>query len=132
MKLSIDFDGVLCRYVPGKGMFDVPCLMIPPVKGASEWLRNMIANHECYITSCRASTPEGISDIRNYLVTILHVPYTAVVALPVSQTKPIADLYIDDHAFRFEGIFPQEAELEELSNTWLQDNDKLDNDESNG
>ena len=122
MRIAIDFDGVLNDYVKGDYGYDIYSLK--PVPGAKEWLVSLINDpsvNPITVFSCRAGVPNGPEDIRNWLLFTLGLTYNEAACLVITDIKPRADIYIDDHGFRFEGRFPSITEIAELSHTWLED-----------
>lgn len=72
----------------------------------------MVAKYDVYVFSCRALDDDGWYQIREWMD--LH----GFPSVPVTSRKPIASLYIDDRAYRFEGTFPSVEEMERNMQTW--------------
>ena len=100
----IDFDGTLCKHAfPGVGAVE------PNVKRALELLK--IKGYIIKIHSCRTSIyPFSGSDIeREEHIDLIFeflrehkIPYDEII-LDETKNKPLADVYIDDRAVRYEG-----------------------------
>ncbi len=92
--IGLDFDGVLHNYTEWTGVKPEG----PPVEGALEAVTWMLQNgFKLEIFSARANHAMGEKAIEEWLVE------HGFPAIPVSLQKPIADLYVDDRGFRFEG-----------------------------
>jgi len=121
MKLSkprktilVDFDGVLHGYQSGwKGPDVIPD---PPVPGAIEWLREMLADSrfEIAIYSSRSLSHVGVDAMRDWLVRhgISEVNRLSFPRLSFPLEKPAAHLTIDDRAICFDGRFPTLDEID--------------------
>lgn len=126
LTLSLDFDGVLCdTRSPWAGAHVIPD---PPVSGAIEFLRTKLQDPDRWsivIFSCRnwdhdappGQEDRGILAMRDWLLE--HgVPAAELARIDFPLTKPIAEVYLDDRAARFEGVFPPDAVLEDLRRPW--------------
>lgn len=97
----IDFDGTLCKFMfPDVGPIE------PNARVALQMLRD--AGYKIKIHSCRTATYWGRPDERaEHIFLIEHfmwqhgLPYDEIITDP-TMNKPIADVYIDDRAIRYE------------------------------
>lgn len=105
----VDFDGTLCKFAfPDVGPVE------PNVKEALETLRE--AGYTIKIHSCRTATYWNREDerkihiwaIRDFLIEH-RLPYDAII-LSQTMDKPIADVYIDDRAIRYDNNWLEIAE----------------------
>ncbi len=104
-----------------RGDFEKPVNTIRPVPGAADFIRDCLKRGDkLFISSCRADSDAGVGDIKSYLTYILGLGYHEVSSIKISDHKPKADVYIDDHGARFEGKFPTREELKSLAKTWLE------------
>lgn len=122
-RIVIDFDGVLHSY--GSGWVGAETIPDPPVPGAQEFLRGLLAaGWEVVIQSTRASTVQGANAIAEWLVAHdFPLPARAPTADPraayvITAEKLPALVYLDDRALRFDGIWPTLAMLETASRPW--------------
>lgn len=105
----IDFDGTLCKFAfPDVGPIE------PNVKEALETLKK--AGYTIKIHSCRTAKYWGRDDERlthsSLIADFLHehgLPYDELILSP-TMDKPIADVYIDDRAIRYENNWLEIAE----------------------
>lgn len=106
--ICVDFDGVLHSYIsPWKGATVIPD---EPVPAAIEWLMHMHEHFDIAIFSTRACEPGGIAAMRQWLLD--HGLGEALVErISFPREKPLAHIYIDDRAWRFEGVFPTADEV---------------------
>lgn len=121
LRVALDFDGVLHSY--GQGFTGATDLPGEPVPGALDFVRAVVAaGHSAVVFSCRARTIEQASESEPWMVWD-HGGRDAVLdwlekwgfpAMPVTGVKPIADVYLDDYGYRFEGRWPSVAKLEKL------------------
>ena len=97
----IDFDGTLCKFAfPDVGPIE------PYVKVALEVLKQ--AGYIIKIHSCRTATYWGREDEREEHIQLIidfmqkhNLPYDEII-LARTMDKPIADVYIDDRAIRYD------------------------------
>lgn len=97
----IDFDGTLCKFMfPDVGPIE------PDVKEALETLKE--AGYTIKIHSCRTATYWGSEYERRVHTKLIRgflkqykLPYDELIT-SVTMDKPIADVYIDDRAIRYE------------------------------
>ncbi|MBF0235774.1 MAG: hypothetical protein HQK65_22465 [Desulfamplus sp.] len=98
--ICIDFDGVIAELV---GSIE-ECGS--PIKGAAEAISVLKeAGFKIIIHTARPDSEESIALIKNYLIEN-KIPFDSInqgVDSPWESKKPLADLYIDDRALRFEG-----------------------------
>ena len=89
MLVALDFDGVLHdpeRVAPGQRMG-------VPVDGALESVRALVAaGHTLIVHTARENRGDHVTKWLNYF---------GFPALPVTQVKPNADVFVDDRAVRF-------------------------------
>jgi hypothetical protein len=103
--VAVDFDGVIHSYVtPWQGAATIPD---PPVEGAIEWLNQTVVKFEVVIHTTRGDQPGGNAAV---LLWLRQNGYAGPDLLVTSKKVP-ALIYIDDRAWRFEGIFPTEDEI---------------------
>lgn len=118
MTLAIDFDGVIAETTDQSNNNEV--MFRAPVKGAADFIRRRLAmNDRVYVYSVRADTYTGVRTIENYLMNISGLSPTHVGALIITSRKPLADVYIDDRAWRFEGAWPTQTQLEKAATNWM-------------
>lgn len=103
--ILVDFDGTLHAYTSGWQGADV--VGDPPVEGAIEWLREMLADarFDVQIYSSRSRQDGGIRAMKEALIR-WGLPVEQADAIPFPTQKPAAFLTIDDRAVCFEGVFP--------------------------
>jgi predicted phosphatase len=95
----IDFDGTLCKFMfPNVGPIE------PNVKEALETLKK--AGYIIKIHSCRTAKYWNRPDERNIHIALIQqfmldnkLPYDELI---LTMDKPIADVYVDDRAIRYE------------------------------
>lgn len=101
--ICVDFDRVIHEYTTPWSGPDI--IEDRPVKGAFEWLAEMVEYYEVCIYSARSSTSSGRQAMTAWFRA--HGLSEAVaVKLHFPSHKPSAVLYIDDRAFHFQGTFP--------------------------
>lgn len=112
--ICVDFDGVIHSYTSGWQGADV--ILDPPVPGAIEWLNEMVKRFEVVIFTTRADQ-EGANLAIGRWLNKHGLNGTVTIT---SQKKP-ALVYIDDRAFRFDGVnFPSAQEVHEMIPWWKQ------------
>lgn len=97
----IDFDGTLCKFAfPDVGPIE------PDVRTALEALKD--AGYKIKIHSCRTATYWDNEDARRGHIQLIQafmkehkLPYDELI-MSITMDKPIADVYIDDRAIRYE------------------------------
>ena len=97
----IDFDGTLCKFMfPDVGPIE------PNVHVALQMLRD--AGYKIKIHSCRTATYWGRPDERSTHIKLIsgfmrghELPYDEIITDP-TMNKPIAEVYINDRAIRYE------------------------------
>ena len=97
----IDFDGTLCKFAfPDVGPIE------PNVKIALETLKQ--AGYTIKIHSCRTATYWDREDERRIHIKLIQkfmkehkLPYDELI-MSITKDKPIADVYIDDRAIRYD------------------------------
>ena len=114
--VCLDFDGVIHAYVKWTGATDIPN---PPVDGISDFMRTLKERgYDIAVCSSRASTCDGRFAIIQWLKKYdLHKYIWCV-----SETKPPAVAYVDDHGVPFAGDFGAALEsIEDLKNNgnWI-------------
>ena len=102
-----DFDGVIHSYTSGwKGVAIIPD---PPVEGVKELIERLrSAGYEVVVGSARCSCNEGIEAVNRYLLE------NGIVVDSVMSTKPPAQVYIDDRAYKFEGPILTKPQLDRV------------------
>jgi hypothetical protein len=122
--ISLDFDGVLCNTLsPWEGSHVIPD---GPVEGALEFLRALLrSGKKACIFSCRnwdTDAPEGHEqrgiDAMKAWLEEQGLERSLVRKLGFPLNKPIARVYLDDRAYRFEGVFPTEDQLLAADTPW--------------
>ena len=94
--LGVDFDGTIAGYE--KGWQGAPGE--DPIKGAREALRAFVMKgYTIIIFSCRADNPQGVEDIRQWLLRHDMLQYVS----DITHVKPRALAYIDDRGIAFRG-----------------------------
>jgi len=117
--LCVDFDGVIHRYIPTAGKaHDVQG---EPINHALAWLWKMIQDYDIAIVSARSRSWRARRAMRRWLKKHANPPMwyglehtRGLKCITFPKHKPIARLYIDDRAWRFEGPqdFPTKAQIE--------------------
>ena len=117
--IAIDFDGVLHAY-DGDSKEDFG----PPISDSStdaiQWIRDLVDCEEFSIVihSARSRNQKGVDGMRQWMADSgLEDRYLRTIAFPIVE-KPMAAMYIDDRAHRFNGEFPSIAELSKKMTTW--------------
>lgn len=104
--VAVDFDGVLHSYIsPWVSSAIIPD---PPVPGAIEWLTQISKKFRVAIFTTRGATKLGRSAVQSWLV---ENGWPEGAEVEVTSEKPPALVYIDDRAWRFEGVFPTVQEI---------------------
>lgn len=112
--IAVDFDGVIHSYTTGwQGAHIIPD---PPVEGAIDFLEYLVADGtpaNAAIFSTRAKTWRGRRAMRAWLREHAGNSWhecmgsRGIESIPITAGKPIASVYLDDRAVRFEGRFPE-------------------------
>jgi hypothetical protein len=105
--ICLDFDGVIHNMTtPWAGPGDPP--HDDPVPGVKGFINRLLkAGIKVYVFSCRSETEQGIRQMKDWFwyndinPTDLFFP----------STKPIADVYLEDRAMCFTGVFPKLADI---------------------
>ena len=98
--IAVDFDGVIAEFSDGIEEFGK---LIPGAKEAMAELRRL--GYKIIIHTARPSRKDHLDSLANYL-TEKGIPFDEINTnsdCEWKSTKPIADIYIDDRACRFEG-----------------------------
>lgn len=112
--VAVDFDGVLHAYTsPWTNAWTIPD---PPIFGAIEWLADAVRKFDVVIFSTRCRSWRGRLAIRAWLKKHCGSLYYDAPGYPGVENvklagKPMALMYIDDRAYRFEGRFPTADEI---------------------
>lgn len=133
-RIAVDFDGVIyARPKSERGNLDYSA---DPVVGSIHFLRCMVKPFEVVLHSARWAGFDG-QDSCNLAKVWLIDQFTLynrdqqrrgkpgiivseiMDALQLTATKPVAKVYIDDRAWKFEGTFPTAKELFEFK-TWME------------
>lgn len=104
MILAIDFDGVLhnpYKVQPGYKMGIA-------VAGAVEAMQELAKENKLIIHTIWGDTPQRIEAVADWL-DYFKIPYSNI-----TNIKPVADFYIDDHAIRFESWEQTLKDIKEL------------------
>ena len=117
--ICVDFDGVIRSYKSGwQGVNKVPD---EPVKGALEWLEQMLDVPDCIcsmaprskvqivIYSSRSKSFRGRRAMKKWFAKWMGREFLEVLKFPIM--KPPAYLTIDDRAMTFKGEFPTIKEM---------------------
>lgn len=118
--ICVDFDGVLHSYTSGwKGADVIPD---PPVPGAIEFLRYLQENgYRVVIHTTRAESDAAVTAIRAWL-RICGMSEAESARIRITNMKVPAEVYVDDRAYRFNGVFPSRDELEQAARPWNKPN----------
>lgn len=111
--IYVDFDGVINSFKTPFSPDDPFYLPDPPVDGAIEWLQELVNSHYVTIYTCRMLQGKSQACIVEWLLKH-NLPMSTIEQLSFSCVKGTADVYIDDKAYRFEGVFPSMQELNNL------------------
>lgn len=110
--IAIGFDGVIHSNLSGSDT----TIPDPPVKGAFDFLAYLASDGtaaNAVICSSRAKTWSGRRAIRAWLqehagdLWYEGTGTQGIESIPVTSRKPVAAVYLDDRAERFEGVFPK-------------------------
>lgn len=105
--LTIDFDGVLHSYPPGR--YDPQIVSGGPTPGAAEALESYLTHFDAQIFSSRSHQPGGLNAMQDWCYR--HFDESLVQQLGWPLNKPPAMLTLDDRALTFTGVWPTLAEL---------------------
>jgi hypothetical protein len=98
--ICVDFDGVIAAFAQDIESFG------SPIPGAGEALRELKSlGYKIIIHTARPSRAEHVENLRGYLRRE-RIPFDEINSngdCPWPSIKPLADVYIDDRALRFEG-----------------------------
>ena len=105
--VAVDFDGVIHSYTsPWVSAEHIPD---PPVPGAIEWLDELSRSLAVVIFTTRGKTKEGQRAVRHWLH---ENGLSWGMNAAVTAEKPAALAYVDDRAWRFDGVnFPSAHEI---------------------
>jgi len=118
MHIAIDFDGVICSN--HERDYNQEVMLRKPIAGAYDFIKRLLTpENKVSVYSARARTFTGVHTIQDYLTFVVGLSYTEISTIDISDKKPIADIYIDDRAIRFEGTWPTHEELKAKSTNWL-------------
>ena len=112
--LVLDFDGVIHSYTSDwKGVEVIPD---PPVPGAMRFIRDAMVKFEINVYSSRSFDYKGLNAMRAYVRFHLDAEFdydgeAIFDELKWPRFKPAAFMTIDDRGLRFEGVWPDVAEL---------------------
>lgn len=109
--IYVDFDGVINSYqtkFDSNNMLELPD---PPVPGAIEWLSELVQKFHVVIFTCRMLQPASEAAIHDWLHK--HGMQNHLIDhLAFSCVKRGAEVYIDDRAINFSGVYPTVEFLE--------------------
>ena len=116
--ICLDFDGVIHSYTSGWQGTDI--IHDPPVYGAIDALHCYLNNFTVAIFSARSTQPGGIEAMKRYLDKhdTLQGNIRLINKIAFPDHKPAAQVYIDDRAYRFDGIFLSPQQLRKLFTPW--------------
>jgi len=112
--LCLDFDGVLHHMPKFKGYTVIEGEV---VAGAAQFLRDAVAIFTVSIFSCRSRSWFGRQAMRRWTLDLLQATYGieegrgTYEELKFPRHKPPATVFLDDRALRFEGVWPDLADL---------------------
>lgn len=106
--LCLDFDGVLHLYA--SPWVDEHTVVDGPAPGAFAFLTEAVAHFRVHVFSTRSKTLAGVEAMIAWF-TRHGLPPEVLAQLHFPSMKPMAVLYIDDRAWRFEGGWPTVAEI---------------------
>lgn len=118
--IAVDFDGVISKYDKflGKGVFS------PPVDGVAKGMQELRdAGWIIIVHTTRSETDCILSYMEKYSIPFDFINYNPKnVLLGLSLGKPIADVYLDDRAIRFDGNWGQDI-IDNINNAkeWWRD-----------
>ena len=109
--LAVDFDGVIHPNTSTDGTnFAFERIPDPPHPGAGEFLRRALERFDAVVIfTTRASDPKGLDAIKAWFHT--HGLGFVVERCAITHTKPAAQVYLDDRAWRFDGTWPHVDQL---------------------
>jgi hypothetical protein len=106
--VCVDFDGVLHDFDGRwKGHSSIEG---EPVAGALAWLASVVDDYDVVILTTRGATVLGQEAVKRWLE---RHGFEQVEQIMVTDEKPPALIYIDDRGWRFEGVFPTSAEIDQ-------------------
>jgi hypothetical protein len=120
--LCIDFDGVLNSYRSGwKGPTNIPD---PPTNGYIEFIESVGSKFHLTVFSQRSLMPGGIEAMRDWLEGWLRRDrpddwWIVFNRVHWATEKPVAFVTLDDRVMRFEGKWPELAELDQFK-SWTE------------
>jgi hypothetical protein len=123
--LCLDFDGVLHSYTSGwQGPAVIPD---PPVPGFARFLLQAVEHFQVHVFGSRSAFPDGREAMRDWLWRHLHqepeldgaTANHLMKRIQFPSRKPAAFVSLDDRAVRFDGAWPDVAELAAFK-TWQQ------------
>jgi hypothetical protein len=105
--ISLDFDGVLHKYVKGTYTGDSTIIPNPPVPGAIKWLSSIVSDGRFLVVIYSSrSKILGFEEALYEWLKLNGMEEDLIRKLAVCTTKPPAFLFIDDRNWRFNGKFP--------------------------
>ncbi len=105
--LVLDFDGVLHSYESGWTKADI--VADAPVRGAREFLEDVVQTFEVHVYSARSHQHGGIDAMVRWCQDHFGLDLTTKLHFP--NHKPPAFVTLDDRAIRFTGSWPTVSEL---------------------
>ncbi len=108
LTVCVDFDGVVHLYESGWKGIDI--IEDAPHPHAWDALSEYVKHFHVHIYSARSEEQRGIDAMKKWFE--LHsCPKEVFEKLIFSVKKPTAAVYLDDRAWRFDGVFPTAEEI---------------------
>lgn len=95
--IAIDFDGVLHSYRKPIDLDEQHLILDPPVEGAREWMVEVMRHFNVVVYTARHVSPGGLEAVKEWMKEWVFPN------VPVTGTKPVARLYVDDRGYQFTG-----------------------------
>lgn len=119
LTIAVDFHGVICDHPEGAA--GLTSLDWPEVPGAVEWLRRISEKYRVVIVSARFGRPGGEGShavgmamtwlSQRGIPTEWMLPGERPPKILLTPSKPACVLWIDDRAWRFDGVFPSAEDI---------------------
>lgn len=95
--IAVDFDGVLHQYNTPIDIDEQHIIADPPVPCALDWVNETLEHFNVIVYTARHASSGGIAAVEEWL------KKWGFPDLPVTGTKPVARLYLDDRGIQFTG-----------------------------